>query len=45
LFAVNALVDAKEELFSSYMKNAALGETCRQFLTTENTKDAEVIEG
>jgi hypothetical protein len=35
-------VDGKEEAFPSYPENAGLGETCTEFLTTEDTGDTEV---
>jgi hypothetical protein len=36
-------VDGKEEAFRSYPQNAAAGETCREFLTKDDTADTEVI--
>ncbi len=38
-------VDGKEEAFRSCPENAGFGETCREFLTTEDKGDTEVIAG
>jgi hypothetical protein len=40
-----ASVDGRRRLFPSYRENVVARETCRKFLTTEDSGDTEVTSG